>query len=269
MSPPQDLNSNVNSALAKMALADAQGLAIRKLLSRSAHENIFMPGLPLHPSHPSPAIIAKLHLECAALYSSALSLVKMASSGSMFKSKPSPESSIGGEVSTDLRRYLVDGAAFHAALGKKWLGIDAGEKGGTAKAGEAVGFLAWAKKELEELKGKGFGLGKDKDKKERIVEELQNVVAYWKHYKKVNDSLCFKPVPSQMDLQASIPAGRDVVTPKSYNPPIPAFGAGSADHSRHQIDASESLQDSNREDDPCLDQSLHSKASYAGAGAYY
>ena len=60
----------------RMALADAQNLAIRKLLTRAAFESTVTPGPPLPKSHPSPALAAKLHLECAALYSSARALVK-------------------------------------------------------------------------------------------------------------------------------------------------------------------------------------------------
>lgn len=60
----------------RMALADAQNLAIRKLLSKAAYDNTLNPGPPLPKSHPSPALVAKLHLECAALYTSARSLAK-------------------------------------------------------------------------------------------------------------------------------------------------------------------------------------------------
>ena len=177
-----------------MALADAQSLAIRKLLSRSAYDSTVTPGPPLPKSHPSPALIAKLHLECASLYSSARTLAKTPSS-SKSKGKGKESSGADAEVSTDLRRYLADEGAFHGALGRKWLGVDAGENGGTPKGGEAVAFLAWAKKELEELKdgGRGLGIGKEKEKKERrkdkVMEELESVTMFWKHYKKVNDSV--------------------------------------------------------------------------------
>lgn len=175
-----------------MALADAQSLAIRKLLSKSAYDSTVTPGPPLPKSHPSPALISKLHLECASLYSSARSLAKTPSSSKLkFKGKEGGD----GEVSADLRRYLADEGAFHAALARKWLGVDAGENGGTVKAGEAVAFLAWAKKELEELKdgGRGLGIGREKEKKERrkdkVMEELESVTVFWTHYKKINDSV--------------------------------------------------------------------------------
>jgi hypothetical protein len=90
---------------------------------------------------------------------------------------------------------LADEGVFHGALARKWLGVDAGENNGATKGGEAVAFLAWAKKELEELKdgGRGFGIGREKEKKERrkdkVVEELDSVTVFWKHYKKLNDSV--------------------------------------------------------------------------------
>jgi hypothetical protein len=174
-----------------MALADAQSLAIRKLLSKSAYDSTITPGPPLPTSHPSPALIAKLHLECASLYSSARSLA-MTPSSSKSKGKGNIPSGADAEVSADLRRYLADEGFFHGALARKWLGIDAGENGGTSKGGEAVAFLAWAKKELEELKdgGRGLGIGKEKkERKDKVLEELDSVTVFWKYYKKLNDSV--------------------------------------------------------------------------------
>jgi hypothetical protein len=176
-----------------MSLADAQSLAIRKLLSKSAYDSNIAPGPPLPKSHPSPALIAKLHLECASLYSSALSLAKTQSATASSKNKDGD-----GEVTVDLRRYLGDEVAFHGALARKWLGVDAGENGRNEKGGEAVGYLGWAKKELEELKdggkGKALGMGaKGKEgkekRKEKVLDELDGVNVFLKHYRKLNDSV--------------------------------------------------------------------------------
>jgi hypothetical protein len=181
----------------RLALADAQSLAIRKLLSKSAYDSNIAPGPPLPTSHPSPALLAKLHLECASLYSSALSLVKAVGA----RKRPSSSSDSSGEVSADLRRYLGDEAAFHSALARKWIGVDAGENGGVERGGEAVGFMGLAKKELEELKDskKGINMGKGdrgmKDRmKEKVNDELEKVNLFFKHYKKVNDSVSI-PLP--------------------------------------------------------------------------
>ena len=167
-------------------------MAIRKLLSKSAYDSNITPGPPLPSSHPSPALLAKLHLECASLYSSARSLVKAVGS----QKRPSSLADSGGEVSADLRRYVADETTFHGALARKWLGVDAGENGSPDRGGEAVGFLGWAKKEMEGLKdgGKGINVGKGdrgmKDRmKEKVSDELEKVNMFFKHYKKVNDSV--------------------------------------------------------------------------------
>jgi hypothetical protein len=101
-----------------------------------------------------------------------------------------------------LRRYLHDETVFHDALARKWLGVDAGENGGTDRGGDAVGFLIWAKKELEELKGR---------KKDRVSDELETVNVFLKHYKKVNDSvsrvLSLLFHSTHLGLIATFPAG--------------------------------------------------------------
>lgn len=195
-----------------MALADAQNLAIRKLLSKAAFESTLTPGPPLPKSHPSPALVAKLHLECASLYSSARSLVKTpgatkSSSKSRLKlplgkdrnaNTSGEREDTGEEVAQELRRYLADEVALHAALARKWLGVDAGEHGGTSKGGVAVGFLAWAKKELEELKS-GHASGgivsgeREKEMRERrkarVQEELERTITFLVGYKKMNDAV--------------------------------------------------------------------------------
>jgi hypothetical protein len=149
-----------------MSLAEAQTLAIRKLLSKSAYDSTLTPGPPLPKSHPSPSLLAKLHLECAELYSSARALAKSASS----------------EVSPDLRAYLAQETKLHGALARKWLGVDAGVVGGD-RGGEAVGWLAWAKKELED------GAKANVRGRESVKREVEATVVFLKHYTKVNDSV--------------------------------------------------------------------------------
>lgn len=162
-----------------MSLADAQSLAIRKRLSKAAFENNIAPGPPLPSSHPPVSFIAKLHLECTSLYTSAKALAK---------------ASGGGDISTEIRKYLTDKSALHTALSHKWLGIEAGEKGGADRAGDAVAFLAWAKKELDGLGGGDLTLrvgkgDKEKAKKSRILDELESTNTFYEYYKKMNDSV--------------------------------------------------------------------------------
>jgi hypothetical protein len=180
-----------------MSLADAQTLAIRRLLSKSAYDSNITPGPPLPKSHPPPALLAKLHIECADLYSSARLLAKTPGA-TQSSSKESSK-----DVSSELRRYLNNQASLHSALSHKWLGVEGGEKAGTEnsgteKGGEAVAFLQWAKKELEEIKdgGKLVSLGSsDKEKEEewkaRISDELASVNVFFKYYKKMNDTVSF------------------------------------------------------------------------------
>ncbi|KAK7029465.1 hypothetical protein VNI00_014498 [Paramarasmius palmivorus] len=272
---PPDLSKEVNGALAKLSLADAQTLFIRKLLSQSLYESTIAPGPPLPKSHPSPALLAKLHLECANLYSSARLLAKTPSGGI-------------SEVAGELRHYLGDESALHSALAKKWLGIDAGEKGGTEKGGDAVGFMSWAQKELLELKdgGKGKGVGGmgvgDKEKKtralrkEKVTEELDSVNVWVRHYRKVNDTLHFQPIPTQASLQARIPTGILAVQAKEYKAPKPAFGPGSVEYVRRQAEEEEAELDGGGgvggggAGGVGEEEKKEAKTgSYAGAGAYF
>lgn len=174
----------------RLSLADAQTLAIRRLMSKSTYDNNITPGPPLPASHRPPSLLAKLHIECASLYSSARTLAMTPGS-----SKSSSKESIK-EVTSDLRKYLSNQASFHSAMSHKWLGVDAGEKGGTERGGEAVGFVQWAKKEIEELKdgGKLVSIGvAEKDKEDRwklrLNNELTSINLFYKYYKKLNDTV--------------------------------------------------------------------------------
>ncbi|GAA6021459.1 hypothetical protein JCM10207_004742 [Rhodosporidiobolus poonsookiae] len=231
-SRPLDMSREVATALSKMCLADANLLAIRRLLSRSlsiAHSTT-TPGPPLPPSHPSPSLLAKLHLQVYTLYDEARSLVKSLSSSASYT----------GEISPLLRRYLSDGRTLSLALSYKWLGVDAGEHSTT---GDALGWLALAGKALDELREKDKGLGKikglakgakaGKGRKGKVQEELESTEAFASAYKKVNDSVHFQPIPSGQTLQSRLPSGRAALTLKPFLPPSPAFrprtsGPGSA-----------------------------------------
>jgi hypothetical protein len=163
-----------------LALADAQKLAIRKLMTKAAYDSVVSPGPPLPKSHPSPGLIAKLYIQAASGYSSARSLVKTHSDG---------------EVSSDLRKYLANEINLSLALVHKWLGVEAGESGSGSRAGAAVGFLKWARTDLDGHAGMGgkVSLGKTTDntktKKSRITYEMESISTFLKHYQKLNDSV--------------------------------------------------------------------------------
>jgi len=184
-----------------MALADAQTLAIRKFLSKAAYDSEVSPGPPLPKSHPSIPLIFKFHLECASLYSSARTLAMTL--GSARPSSPPSNPDSNAEVCVELRRYLADASAFHTALAHKWLGINAGESGVRDKGGEAVAWLLWAKKGLEDMKESGLGaiaIGRDREKrgrKGRVANELESVGVFLKHYKKINDTVSRRRCPSE------------------------------------------------------------------------
>ena len=166
----------------RLALASAQSLAIRKLMTRSSYDSIVTPGPPLPASHPSPALLAKLHLEAATLCASAESLMRIPAS----RKKDM-------EVTESLLLYAHDAAALHGALARKWLGA---EKGAQDASGMAIGFLGWAKRELDALRdGRVRGGGKDEGRDERrerrghIATEAEDVAQFLRYYTRMNDTV--------------------------------------------------------------------------------
>lgn len=214
---PVDLSKELVLALSKFSMAEAQTLAVRKLMSRSAYDSTLTPGPPLPKSHPSPKLIVKLSLFALESYASACSLAKSARGGIQG----------GTEVTKDLTRWLADETSLTSALSHKWLGVEAGEQSSTSgKAGEAVGFLQWAKSELEALKDGGHGiagLSRKAKRKERVAEEIASTMAFLSHYKKLNDTIHFEPVLPVATLQSMIPTGKSAVEMKLFTPPPPSF----------------------------------------------
>ncbi|KDN49717.1 hypothetical protein RSAG8_01782, partial [Rhizoctonia solani AG-8 WAC10335] len=232
---PPELREDIANALAKLALADAHALSVRKLLTRSAVQAALSPGPPLPQGHPPPAFVAKIYLHTASLFASARGLTDTSQRKlSMLMSRAGSDNA---EVSQDIRRYLEEETALSEGLAHKWLGVDAGEAGRT---GDAVGYLKWAKSQLESLKEGTFarfkksGGADGKMKKERSVEELDSVGMFLNNYLKMNDSINFQPVTTSSSLQSTIPAGMSVVAEKAYEAPMPAFGPGTPDYvARH------------------------------------
>ncbi|GAA5851574.1 hypothetical protein JCM5353_008966 [Sporobolomyces roseus] len=213
---PVEFTRDAATALSKMCLADANLLAIRRLLSRSisvAHSTT-TPGPPLPPAHPSPSLLSKLHLQVYTYYDEARSLFKSSSSS---------------EISPLIRRYLSDGRQLALSLSYKWLGVDNGER---SETGEGLGWLGLASRALDELSGKDSGFNKfkigkgklaAKGRKGKVQEEIESVQAFTKAYKKVNDTVHFQPIPNVQSLQSRLPSGRSALTVKPYSPSPPAF----------------------------------------------
>ncbi|KAF9519146.1 hypothetical protein BS47DRAFT_74370 [Hydnum rufescens UP504] len=269
-----DLSKEVVTALAKLCLADAQSLAIRKLLSKSAHAASLTPGPPLPKSHPSPALLAKLYLHVSTLYSSAHSLAKTPfSSGRQQGGGASTcRRAMEADVNADITRYLAEQGALATALAHKWLGVEAGEAG---KCGEAVAYLSWAHEELQGVKegkrkmphlGGGSGGGKEskekkKERKERVVEETEHVSLFLDTYKRENNSVHFHKVPLRTEISSLIPTGWAAIAMKPYSAPAPAFGPGSIDRVTAQASGLSLEQEGGIE--------AGTTARYAGAGSYF
>jgi hypothetical protein len=198
-----------------MSLADAQILAARKLRTKAASDTAARPGPPLPRSHPAPALLAKLYLEAAALYSTARALAKTPAPAApipavLAGSKKGMSGGGGAEAAKELRRYLADEGSLHSALAHAWLGVDAGEApargGAVQRTGEAVGFLTWARNELDDLMdggaqrtgstlGVNIGDAADRDREMRerrraIVRTERAIVdTFLSAYKRENDTV--------------------------------------------------------------------------------
>ena len=78
--------------------------------------------------------------------------------------------------------------------------------------------------------------------------------------------MAFQPVPSQADLQASIPAGRLAVAMRPYAHPVPAFGPGSVEYARKKTEELELLQKDNDADALQTDSTTANEGGTVGGG---
>ena len=168
------------------------------------------PGPPLPPNHPSPSLLAKLHLHVASLYDSAQALFKAhatadgSGSSRRRRSDAQEAENAEGEVIAPLKRYLKKESLLASASAHRWLGIDAGENGKGQKVGEALALLKEAQSRLTDLEDtkmrermKGLSIGKGGDQKKeqrkarrgRIDREIEECAAYIKAYKGINETV--------------------------------------------------------------------------------
>lgn len=202
-------------ALARLSQAEAELLAIRKLLSPT---NCYQTATrtaapPLPSSHPSPSLLSKLYLNAASHFESALSLAQTAcnaigvrsddttvpgesasedikqASSSGFKAKLVSklgtssgklleESTRTGKLNAGFVKYLTKSIFASQARAYVWLGIDKGERG---QYGEAISFLRLAKEEIEGISsGNKISLhtkdDRKKDEKRKFIQERENVL---------------------------------------------------------------------------------------------
>lgn len=75
-------------------------------------------------------------------------------------------------------------------------------------------------------------------------------------------------MPSQAELQTSVPAGRLAVAAKPFAPPTRAFGPGSVEYIRKHAEALD-LGDPKESSPDGGNATTTSSASYAGAGSYF
>ena len=75
-------------------------------------------------------------------------------------------------------------------------------------------------------------------------------------------------MPSQAELQSSVPAGRLAVATKAFMVPSPAFGPGSVEYIRRHAD-SLNLDDSDLSSGQQSTTNTTGRSSYAGAGSYF
>jgi len=95
------------------------------------------------------------------------------------------------------------------------------------------------------------------------------VTVFLKHYRNMNDTISFKPVLSQSELQAITPAGKLAVSARPFELPTPAFGPGSPGYVSHRLEKLSITEGVSTED---ADDDRHSTAEtskYSGAGSYF
>ncbi|PKI83578.1 hypothetical protein MVES_002440 [Malassezia vespertilionis] len=282
-SRPPELTSAQIQALARVAMAEAHRLAVRKLQAPAltqARETL-TPGPPLPKEHPSASLLAKIHVHTASLYEQASTLVcppvidhplgKV--KATMRSLKPVSEQSASA-----LQRYLVHEAKWHRALAHKWFGIDAGEN--AQQTGAGVAHLTAAKMQLAELVPKNAAPsapGKETQVRIPLWEqrraarfrgdlalwwaamEMESVVRWQDVYKRLNDKVAFQCVPAINELVQGGAEGRAVLVQKPFVLPRPAYGPGAL--GAEQGVAHELLLGMQTE--------REERHAYAGAGAYY
>ncbi|KAI7949649.1 hypothetical protein MJO28_008470 [Puccinia striiformis f. sp. tritici] len=217
---PPELSREATGGLAQQTLADAERLAIRRLMSRSAMDRHANPGAGLPKSHPSPALLAKLELNVHQLYSSTKDAYKLANGA--------------GEICSSLRSYVSEGRQLALGRAYKWLALEAGEQAN--QNGEAIGWLGLAREAMKAVSSSGSVLvvrkGSLKNdwarKKGKVEKEMEEIDKFLKAYEQLNRTVTFEPIPVGATLLTRVPGGRAALSIRTYSLPSPLvrdFGA--------------------------------------------
>ncbi|KAJ1988124.1 hypothetical protein H4R33_002561 [Dimargaris cristalligena] len=191
---PPDLTPGMLRILSKLALADAQRIAIRVSM----------------PQKTSPGLVAKLLIGVAEEYDIIFGL---------FQAQHSDDVKV---MTTELRRYIKDGRTFLLGCAKRYLALDAhnGDHNGVA-----VGFAQLAMQDLETLVKKSSG-GRWAIAVE-ATKSLKEVKDEWLLYNKLNSTVTFESIPNEAELNQRIPGGRTLLKMKVFIPIALDRNAGS------------------------------------------
>lgn len=174
---PPEMRSEGILASAKLAMADAHALAIRKLQAPFG----IAPGTPLPPHHPSPSLLAKLHLHTSTLYRDAHTLMLRALGMDAPKHKLVQKlHTLRPDEDTKMAfpAYANKHALAHRARAFLWLGIERGE---TAHSiGWAIAYLGMAEHIMADVRDK---------KAKSTALELAHIRQWLATYKKTNDTV--------------------------------------------------------------------------------
>lgn len=244
-----DVAAETCLALSNMALADANALAIRRLLApaRAHATDTLTPGPPLPPGHPSPSLLAKLEVYVADRYAEARALLRTHERRMHHDGAPGrwaqmrhavgtlraeARSLVERRVPPGLLQHLEAASAWHRALAYKWLGVDAESAG---DVGRAVAFLDAAARQMGEQVPKARALrGRAAAAWREAAAAAHSPAAAWRELeyanvcrladvcRRLNDKVAFQRVPA--DVHLAVPGGRAALEPRAYAPPAPAFG---------------------------------------------
>ncbi|KAJ1979090.1 hypothetical protein H4R35_001646 [Dimargaris xerosporica] len=181
---PPELTSEMLQILTRLAMADAQRIAIRLSMAQNR----------------SPSLMAKLLLGVGEEYDAIFGLFQTMSSQDH------------RDMTAELRRYLKDHRIYFQACAQRYLAMDAHQHD---LDGVALGFVDLARAGMQTLRAKD---------RSPIVHEAALLLTELDQeratYDKLNRTVTFDPVPSPAELNQRIPSGRTLLEMKVFTPPV-------------------------------------------------